>query len=381
MVDAKAALQAGAADVVALCDVDGSHLTAGVAEVQKAQGKTPKTFKDFRELINLPGLDAVIIATPPHWHALPFIAACEKGVDIYCEKPLAYDIREGRAMVNAARKAKVIVQVGFQRRNSLAIQQAGAYVREGHPGRLVQIEAQINYTAQPRDNTAQTPPPSLDWEFWCGPAPKLDYSPNVAHVAWRLESAYGNGHMVDWGIHWIDAIRRYLGAKTPHTIQAMGGIYQLKGKITTPDILQAQFDFDECPVIWRHRLWGSTEYDPEISNGIFFYGEKETVFATDDRWVVVPHDKKSPKKTIPAVGGKLDLMHMANFLESVRTRQAPICDVLDGFYSTATVQLGMIAYRTGRQIKWDGENDQILNDPEASNLLMRPYRAPWKHPA
>ncbi len=381
MVDLKAALQAGAVDVVGLCDVDSDHLSSSATEVQKAQGTLPKTFKDYRQLLELPGLDAVIIATPPHWHALPFIAACEKGLDIYCEKPLAYDIREGRAMVNAAAQSKRIVQVGFQRRNSLAIQQAGAYVREGHPGRLVQIEAQINYAAQPRDPTVQAPPPSLDWEWWCGPAPKLPYSPNIGHIAWRLEAAYGNGHMVDWGIHWIDAIRRFLGAKTPRTVQAMGGIYYLKNKITTPDILQAQFDFDECPVIWRHRLWGSTEYDPETSNGIFFYCEKETVFATDDRWVVVPNDKKSPKKVIPAAAGKLELMHMANFLESVRSRQRPLCDTLDGFYSTATVQLGMIAYRAGDRIKWDSETDQIEDNREASNLLKREYRAPWKHPA
>jgi len=380
MLDLKAALQVGGVDVLALCDVDSEHLQTSAAEVQKLQAHAAKTFKDYRQLLAVPGLEAVIIATPPHWHALPFIEACDKGLDIYCEKPLAYDIREGRAMVNAATQAKRIVQIGFQRRNSLATTQAGEYIKGGYPGRIVQVHAQINYTAQPKDTAIQNPPATLDWDLWCGPAPKLPYNPNIGHLAWRLEAAYGNGHLVDWGIHWIDAIRNILKAGVPQSVQAMGGLYSLKNKVTTPDVLTAQFDFAECPVTWSHRIWGAGEYATDLNNCAIFYGEKETVYIADERWAVVPQGKDVPRKVVDAPAGKLSVLHMANFLEAVRTRQKPICEVLDGYQSTATVQLAMVAYRAGTKIRWDDQKEQILDNPTAANLVKRPYRAPYKHP-
>ena len=199
----------------------------------------------------------MIIATPPHWHALPFLAAVAKNLDIYCEKPLAYDIREGRAMVDAAQKKNLIVQIGFQRRQSPAIQQVREYIQQGNLGRIVQVDAQIHYTAGMRDAKPQDPPASLDWDLWCGPAPKIPYSPQVGHFAWRLEKTTGHGHLVDWGIHLIDAVRYILGETTPRSVQASGGIYYFKDQITTPDILTVHFDFATCPVFWRHRIWGA----------------------------------------------------------------------------------------------------------------------------
>ena len=168
LVDVKAALKVGGADIVALCDVDSQHLADSAAEVEKLQGSRPKTFKHYDNLLDAPDLEAVIIATPPHWHALPFLAALAKNLDIYCEKPLAYDIREGRAMVDAAAKKDRIVQIGFQRRQSPAIQQVREYVRQGSLGRIVQADVQIHYTAGMRDATPQEPPASLDWDLWCG---------------------------------------------------------------------------------------------------------------------------------------------------------------------------------------------------------------------
>ena len=211
MVDLQAAFAAGGVECVALCDVDTEHLEQSAAEVGKLQGAKPRTFKDYRELLDIPGLQAVFIGTPPHWHALQFIAACEKGLDIYCEKPLAYDIREGRAMVSAANKAGNIVQIGFQRRKTASFRAVREYIQAGRAGRIVQVDVNIHYGAQMLDSTPQDPPASLDWETWCGPAPKLPYSPNIGHKAWRLEAAYGNGHLVDWGIHLIDADPRRPG--------------------------------------------------------------------------------------------------------------------------------------------------------------------------
>lgn len=381
MVDLQAAFTTGGVECIALSDVDSEHLSAAAAEVEKLQGSRPKTFKHYRELLDTPGLRAVIIATPPHWHALPFLDACARGLDIYCEKPLAYDIREGRAMVNAAKKhSKGIVQIGFQRRQAEAIRQAGKYIRDGNAGRIVQVDVQIHYAAATPDPTPQDPPASLDWDLWCGPAPKLPYSPAIGHKSWRLEAAYGNGHLVDWGIHMMDAARTILGEKTPRIVLAAGGLYEYKGKITTPDTLTAHFEFASCPVVWRHRLWGAAEYTPEVSNGIFFYGEKETVFISDNRWMTIPRAKGQERRVFDA---KSDAgpRHMADFLDAVRTRRPPTCLPEDAFLSTATVQLGMIAYRAGGRLTWDAATERITDNPAGAKLLMRPYRAPYRHPA
>lgn len=380
LADVNAAFKVGGVEVIAICDVDTQHLEDFGAKVEKLQGTRPKAYKLYQDLLNHPGLQAVIIATPPHWHALPFLASLDKGLDIYCEKPIAYDIREGRAMANAAKqKPKQMVQLGFQRRQSLAIKQAADYLGAGNAGRIVAADVQIHYTAGTKDATPQPPPASLDWDLWCGPAPKLPYSPQIGHVSWRLEKEYGNGHLVDWGIHLLDATRTVLGETMPHTVQATGGIYFLKDKITTPDILTAHFEFAKCPVTWRHHIWGAAEYAPEIDNGITFYGEKESVFATDAKWIVIPKDKNAPRK-VNEIKSDMAVLHMANFLESVRTRQQPVCQPEDAFFSAATVQLAMISYHVGAKITWDAAKEEIVGNNEAAKLLKREYRAPFRHP-
>jgi predicted dehydrogenase len=163
-------------------------------------------------------------------------------------------------------------------------------------------------------------------------------------------------------------------------VQAVGGIYELKGKITTPDTLTAHFEFGACPVVWRHRLWGAAEFTPETNNGIFFFGEKETVFVTDNRWIAIPREKGKERRVVD-VKSDAGALHMADFLEAVRTRRAPACQPQDGFYSTATVQLAMIAYRAGGRVVWDADKEAIVGNAEASKLLLRPYRPPYKHPA
>ena len=377
-IDANNALAAGGVEIVAACDVDSDHLSSFAGEMESKQGARPKQFKDYRELLDSPDLEAVIIATPPHWHALPFIAACKKGLHIYQEKPLAYDIREGRAMVEAASKNAGIVQIGFQRRQSEAFQQVAQFIREGNAGRIVQADVQIDYTAGTPDPTPQAPPPGLDWEQWCGPAPKWPYSPAIGHKSWRLAEPYGNGHLVDWGIHLMDATRVILGEAMPLWVEVAGGLYQLKGKITTPDTLTAHFEFERCPVVWQHRIWGAAEFAPELSNGILFYGEEATVFVTDDHWVVVPNG--SGERKTYQVTGDSGRKHVQNWLESVRGAKPPACRPDDGYLSTATVQLAMIAYKTQTRVVWDRQKEQIAANPAAAKLLKREYRAPYQHP-
>jgi predicted dehydrogenase len=382
MVDATAALKAGGVEIIALCDVDSDHLKTSADEIAKLQGKRPAVYKYYNELLELKGMDAVIIGTMPHWHALQFIAACKKGLSVYCEKPLSYDVMEGIAMVNAWKKADNIVQVGFQRRQSQAFMKAKEMIAAGTIGKVNQVSAQINYIPGPQDTKIQPPPASLDWEEWCGPAPKLEYRPNIGHKAWRLEKEYGNGHLVDWGIHHIDIIRKIMGEGMPTEIYAAGGIYELKDKITTPDTLTARFSFSKAPVLWQHRLWGNGDVTKEFNNGIFFYGENGTIFAEDNKLALFTTGKDAKREDISIPTPAMQDNHVANFVDAVRKNDKSLisCTPEDAFQSTATVQLAMVSYYTGSLVKWDYSKKEIIGNPAATSLLKREYRGKYLHP-
>jgi predicted dehydrogenase len=382
MVDVKAALKIGGVDVIGICDVDSEHLSASADEIEKLQGSRPKTFKYYGDLLDMKGLEVVVIGTIPHWHALQFIAACNKGLDIYCEKPLAYDVMEGLAMVNTARKTGNIIQVGFQRRQAESFKKAKELIEGGKIGEVHQVVAQIHYNPGPQDTKIQPPPASLDWEEWCGPAPKLDYRPSIGHKSWRLEKEYGNGHLVDWGIHHIDIIRKIMSEGMPDNIYASGGILALKEQITTPDTLNVKFGFRKAPVIWQHRLWGNGDVTSEYNNGIFFYGEKGTIFADDSKVVVFPAERNAKREDIQIPTPLMQENHVENFLKAVRNKDKKLisCTPEEAFKSTATVQLAMISYNTGSIVKWDQEKNEITGNPEASALLKREYRGNYVHP-
>lgn len=379
MVDAKAALKAGGAEIVAICDVDSEHLKKNAEELAKLQGSRPRKYKLHREMLDAGGMDAVIIGTPPQWHALQLMDCLNKGLDVYCEKPLAYDIREGRAMVDAVKATDRIVQVGFQRRQSQTFKQVKEAIDAGKIGDVIQADVQIHYNAGTQDPTPVEPPASLDWDLWCGPAPKIPYSVQVGHKSWRLEKTTGHGHLVDWGIHNIDATRLVLGLGMPSRVTADGGIYKYKNIITTPDTLTVHFEFDRCPVIWRHRIWGATEYANETTNGIFFYGTKGSIFASDREWVLIPAGKDAQRETFK-VNNDMGTDHVKEFLDCVRSRKQPSCTMESGYQTTTTVQLGMIAYESASTVQWDAKTEQIVNNPAAAALLKREYRNPWVHP-
>lgn len=170
-----------------------------------------------------------------------------------------------------------------------------------------------------------------------------------------------------------------LGLTTPRRITSVGGLYVLNDKITTPDTLNVTFEFDRCPVVWRHRIWGAEEYAPEVNNGLFFYGDQGTLFVTDNRLVVIPKGKNKDRQE-QKFQTDAGTAHMADFLDAVRTRRQPSCTMEDGYCSTTTVQLAMIAYESASPVVWNESSEQILNNEAAAKLLKREYRAPWKHP-
>jgi predicted dehydrogenase len=382
MVVAKAALKVGGVELIAVCDVDTEHLKISAAELESLQGSRPKEFKDYHELLDMKGIEAVIIGTPPQWHALQFVAACEKGLDIYCEKPLAYDVEEGKAMIKAVEKAGNIVQIGFQRRQSAAFQKAKELIQDGTTGKIRQVGAQIHYNPVHEDTTIQDPPASLDWDAWCGPAPKLPYRPSIGHKAWRLEKEYGNGHLVDWGIHHIDIIRTIMEMDIPESFQTNGELEILKGKITTPDTLNATMHFEQCPVIWQHRLWGTGDLNPQFNNGVFFYGEKATLFASDNKLVLLPAGRNQSPQEMDIPTPDMQEKHVTDFINAVKAKDKRLlsCTTEDAWKSTTTVQLATAAYYTGSEIKWDAEAKMVTNNPEVAKLLARPYRNGYQRP-
>jgi predicted dehydrogenase len=380
MVVVKAAFKAGGIEIVGMCDVDQAHLQKAAGEVKGLQARPPATFKRYEELLAMPGIEAVIIASPPQWHALQFIAALDRGLHVYCEKPLAYDVREGQAMVAAAARSDRVVQIGFQRRRSPSCLAAQKMINDGRIGRVVQVDAQIHYTAQPASPVPVAPPETLDWDLWCGPGPLIPYSPQVGHGGWRLEKTSGNGHLVDWGIHLIDAARFILGAGAPKAVTAAGGIYQFQGRITTPDSLVAHFEFERCPLTWRPRLWGAEEFNPETNHGLLFYGDEGTIFVNDTKWVLIPRGRNAEREQGEE---RVDMMveHTRDFLDAIREGRAASSLAEEGHVSTAAVQLAMIAWETGAKLHWNGATGELTGPREAQQMLQRPYRAPWRRPA
>ncbi len=380
LVVTKAAFKAGGVEIVGVCDVDSAHLEKAANEIASLQANRPATFKAYEDLLAVPGMEAVIIATPPQWHALQFIAALERGLHVYCEKPLAYDVREGQAMAAAAARSDRIVQIGFQRRQSPPYHAVKRMIDEGRIGRIVQVDAQIHYTANPVSSAPVNPPETLDWNLWCGPGPLIPYSPQVGHMNWRLEKTSGQGHLVDWGIHLIDAARTILGEGAPRAVSAAGGLYHFKDRITTPDTLVAHFEFERCPVIWRHRIWGAEEFAPETNNGLLFYGENGTIFVSDSKWILIPKGREA-KREEHEERADTSMIHAGEFLDAIREGKPASCLTADAHASTTAVQLAMIAYETGMKVGWNHATGELTGPPEAQQRLARPYRAPWKRPA
>ncbi len=383
MVITEAGLEVGGIEVLGVCDVDEKHLQESIDKLAGIQGSKPKGYKDYREMLEDDQLDAIFIGTPPHWHALQFIAACEKGLDIYCEKPLAYDVAEGQAMVEAAAKAGNYVQIGFQRRKAESYHKAQRMITDGEIGAVHQVKAQIHYNPNILDVTPQQPPSTLDWDQWCGPASKLEYRPSIGHKAWRLEKEYGNGHLVDWGIHHIDAIRMMLDLDMPNRLHATGGMNTLQGKITTPDTLNATMFFDEVTLDWQHRLWGTGEFDRKYNNGIFIYGEKATIFASDRGLMVMPNTKNAEAQIHEVSAQTIRQDMMRDFIDAVQSQdpQKISGPVDDAAKSTACVQLAMISYYTGEGLDWDPATGKIRENELANQYLARPYREGYDRPS
>jgi|YelNatPaOPRAMG01_1025707.scaffolds.fasta_scaffold02635_7 predicted dehydrogenase len=388
------AMASGACRIVAVCDVDARARDKTAARVQKETGDTPRAYNDYRELLQKEKPDICIVATPDHWHPLQTIDAVRAGAHVYVEKPISHTIREGRAMVKAAREAGRVVQVGTHRRVSPHNISGREFIRSGKLGKVGMIRAFVHYGGGPEQPTKNTePPPGLDWDLWCGPAPLRPFNPKIHPRGFRNFLDYANGTLGDWGIHWMDQILWIMGEQWPTKVASIGGrpikgppVFTATEQTTdAPDHQIAYFKFAEFDVTWEHRQFAGNNAEKGESVGCYFYGEKGTLhIGWQKGWVFYPVDSRAePIREAPQLHepDQQNIKELwADMLEAIRTGRKPVCDIEDLHRSTTMALLGMLSYKLGRSIEWDGRREECVGDPEANQLLQRPYRAGWQYP-
>ncbi len=362
-----------------VCDVDTNR--AGEAfKLANKSGHSPKVVKDLRNVLDDKSVDAVWIATPDHWHAPAGILACEAGKHVYVEKPCSHNIREGRLLLEAARRNKRVVQTGHQSRSTPHVRRAMELLHSGAIGDVLVAKA---WNSQLRGNLGhaktQTPPSHLDWDLWLGPTPERAYQPNLHPGSWRFFHAFGAGDIGNDGVHDIDIARWGLGVATqPSTVTALGSKFFFNDDQEFPDTQYCIYEWpgdgkvgNKRQLVFEQRDW-SPYVQEGYENGNAFYGTKGMLILgkAGGFQVFGPRNVPGGKGT-----GSPDLpAHHQNFLESIRSGERPHGDIEEGHYSASLAHLGNIACRSERLLRLDPTKETILNDPESAALLTREYR-------
>jgi predicted dehydrogenase len=360
--------------VVAVCDVDTTrreHHRKIVDEHYSIKGekeyKGCAQYVEFEELIARKDIDAVIIATPDHWHAYHAIAACKAGKDIYCEKPLSLTIREARAMVNAARKHDRVFQTGSMQRSSKEFRTACELVRNGRIGKIKQVLVDVGPPSKPCDLPEETMEPGLNWDLWLGPAPARPYnsilSPRGVHdhfPDWRNYREYSGGMMTDWGAHHFDIAQWGLGMDDSGPVE-----------IIPPEDPKATKGL-------RYIYANGVEVVHANSGGVLFVGTEGKILVNRGKLETTPESLKDEPLGPDAIRLYNSYNHVKDFLDCVRSRKRPICDVEIGCRSVTVCHLGNLAYWNHRKLKWDPAKEQFVGDKEANAWLDRPKRGKWK---
>ena len=388
------AMAAGRSKVVALSDVDADALETSADEIADSSGETPATYGDYRELLEQAKPEIVIIATPDHWHALQTIDAVEAGAHVFVEKPTGHTIQESRAMVQAARATDRVVQVGLHRRIGPHHVSGMKFLRDGGAGKIGAVRMFVHGgggAEAPAPNSE--PPKSLDWDTYCGPAPLRPFNRKIHPGGFRNFLDFANGTLGDWGVHWLDQMLWWSDEKFPKRVYSVGGrpvagaaVNDERGQTTdAPDSQVAVYEFETFTATWEHRKFGGSTAE-KSGVGCHFYGDKGTFhMGWRDGWTFYPakdRDKivhQDPQFDNAKDGHNVALL-WADFLRAIDTGTKPVCDVEIGHRSTNLSLLGMLSYKLGRSIAWDGEKESIPGDDEANRLLRREFRAPWVYP-
>jgi predicted dehydrogenase len=392
------------AEIAALCDVYEPYLMRDYSKVDKRLrdslgGRVPKMteklsgnvarYKDFRRVLDRKDIDAVVIATPDHWHAVQAIMACQAEKDVYVEKPLSITIVEGRKMVEAAKRYNRVVQVGLHRRSSRTYMQAVADVQAGKIGKVTVARAYRISNMHP-DGIGKypdtNPPEDLDWDMWLGPRPMRPYKDNIVLYKFRWWQSYSS-QVANWGVHYCDAIRWALAEEAPISISAHGGRFAIDDDRTIPDTMEVIFELPKGALL----VFGQSEANggPALVEGeIELRGTLGNLCcgSEGEGFKIVPsgggqfqeaRPKIQPSET-KGMDGDLTVQHIRNFLDCVKSRKQTNCDMETGHRSTTFALLANIALASKSRIDWDPKNERIIGNKKANNLLQYKYRKPWK---
>jgi predicted dehydrogenase len=362
------------AEVTHLIDPDPGMVKPAL-DALKNPASPPKAETDVRRVLDDKTVTALVVAAPDHWHALATVWAAERGKHVYVEKPVSFNISEGRRMIDAARKYKVVVQAGTQRRSSASVAAAREFVQAGKLGKVAFARAWIAGGRKPIGKEQDAPPPAgVDYDLWLGPAPALAFRKNRFHYDWHWHWDLGTGELGNNGIHGLDVVRNVLDLDAPTRVSSLGGRYVFDDDGQTPDTQTATFDFPGCTVAWEHRIWEKSGPEQQ-SFGVAFHGDKGTLLFTKDGWAV----RDGEEAKAPA-GPDMVKAHQQNFVDAVRGAAKPNADVEVGHKSTRLCHLGNMALRTGKVLTFDAKTE-TTDSPEANKLLAREYRKGFELPA
>lgn len=359
------------AQITHLCDVNESLLGPFGQKITDIQKSTPKLVTDLRRVLDDKSVDAIVVATPDHWHALATIWGCQAGKHVYVEKPISNNVFEGRQMVAAARRYERVVQVGTQSRSNAHYLEAIELLKAGRIGHVKLAKA---WNSQLRRRVPAVPdsavPAGLNWDIWQGPAPERPYNDNRYTYGWRWLWDYGTGDMGNDGVHDLDIARWGLGVDFPSEVNCTGDKLVFTGDIQeTPDTQYVTFKFPESGkmLIYEQRLW--TQYHQDgFENGVAFYGTQGNLIIGRRGWKII---ERRNKVAFDKPVNFTDIPHLDNFLTCVKNGQTPNCDIEEGYRSTLLAHLGNLSYRVGRPLSFDRASQTIRQDEQANALLKR----------
>lgn len=388
--DACAFLEQPDVDLVAVCDIDKNIRETRMTDIQKyAYDKkiiVPKLdqYEDFRKLLERKDIDAVIVATPDHWHALITIMACAAGKDVYVEKPVANSVFEADQMVNAAIRYKRVIQVGQWQRSGLHWQEMVDYIRSDKLGAISNVDVwRLGGNSVPKVSDTAVPP-GVNYDLWLGPAPLHPFNPNRFHYNFRWFWDYAGGKMTDWGVHLLDMAMWAMKLKEPDRITATGGnIAFPNDAMETPDTLTVDYQFDQVVVSWQNNFALQVN-EFGFDHGLCFHGTNGDLRANRSFWEVVPAKMNGVPVIEPVprnmnAGNDLSL-HVRNFIDAIKSRNFDTAASIKIGRDVARVaHLGNIAYRTGLPLTWNAETG-TFNENAANSFLKPNYRKPWEIP-
>ena len=381
--DAKSASRFG--DIVAVCDVDESH-AAAAAQQFAGPDRAPAQFKDFRKVLERRDVDVIVNATPDHWHTLINLAAAAAKKDIYAEKPLTLTIDEGKRLVKAVRKERVVLQTGTQQRSNKLFRLACELVRNGRIGKLTQVTVYLPAGLREGPFEPVPVPPGLDWDFWLGQAPREDYLKERCHQTFRWWFDYSGGPVTDWGAHHNDIARWAIGEDGPKVIEAKAIGEPIPGGYTTPPAF-------ESTLTWGNGVKQVVKTTPDDSpfgvalkpdgqrNGVRLEGTDGWIWVNRSKIEASNLDMLDAPLTGAAVRLEVSDDHMGNFFDSIRTRKDPMSPVESGHRSATVGHLIVIALRTGRTLEWNASDEKFVGEGarEANAHLARRMRKPYDY--